>query len=174
VASISIDSRSPRSTPERRRGVEQRLRDDGQGEAHHLVGHVELLSVVPPLARAQRLLHHHLAVALDALAVKGRLGEAALALVQLPFAGEQALPEDDFRALEGEAFHEGGVAGDEDVAHEVGTVEEEDRLRADVEAHCVAVIARQADEKFERTVLQRAEVAAGNPVARPGRAFVAS
>src|SRR6185503_14641126 len=105
----------------------------------------------------------HFAVMLDALAVERRLGESPLALVQIAFAGQQTFAEDDLRALQREALHEGGVPGDEDVPDLVGMSEEEDRLPAEAELRRVAEITAETGEELQRTVLQRAQVSAGEP-----------
>ena len=86
--------------------VEERLRHDREREPHHLVVHVELLSVTPLLARAHRELDHHLAVAADAVAMKRRLRQPPLPEVKLSFAREQAFAEDHLGALDDEALHE--------------------------------------------------------------------
>jgi hypothetical protein len=130
---------------------------------------VELLAVLPALAREQALLHHHLAVVLDALAMKRGLRQAALPFVQLAFAREQAFAEDDFRALQGQAFDEGRLPGHEHLAHEVGMIEEEEAPRADLERRSVAVRPGELREERQRAILHRAQIGAGKPVARAGR-----
>lgn len=61
------------------------------------------------------------------------LHEAPLLRVMLAFAGEQAFAEQNFGALEGAAFGEVPLIGDQNVADEVGVVEQIRVLRAETE-----------------------------------------
>src|SRR4029079_5344733 len=83
--------------------------------------------------------------------------------------GEQAFAEDDFRALQAQAFHEGGVARGEDVADEIGMIEEVEIESAETQGRRVAVFASEAGQKLERAVLQRADGGGGEPGAWAGR-----
>ena len=57
--------------------------------------------------------------------MKGGLHQAALAQMELAFAGEQSFAQQDLGALQHAALDEVALAGDQDVLDEFGVVEEE-------------------------------------------------
>ena len=125
--------------------VEQRLADDRQRQAVHLARDVERRAVAPARrACAIGVADHQVAVAGDAIAVEGRLHQAALAQVHRAFAGQQPLAEQPLAALEAAALGEVAVVGDEDVANQPRLVDEEQLLAGHPVGADVAVGARQA------------------------------
>src|SRR5262249_45625688 len=97
---------------------------------------------VPPAGEATSgVVGHHLAVGRDALPVKGRLDEPALAKPELAFGEEQAVA----RQLPQEQTHPGtldevAVLRDEHVFDGIRMVDEESTARADANRHEVAVV----------------------------------
>lgn len=110
--------------------IEQRLADDREREPHHLLAYVEHLARPPPLVSRRRMRGHRRAIRGCALAVERRLSEATLSEVELAFAREEPVAEQHLRALEASPFVKVAVVGDEDLAYEVGVVEQVERLRA--------------------------------------------
>ena len=75
-------------------GVEERLGDDRQGQAHHVVVDVARLAVAPGVAEPRGVLDHDRAVALDRLALEARLRELPLPPPEVALAGQQPLADD--------------------------------------------------------------------------------
>ena len=101
--------------------------------------------------------------------MEGGLDEAALAGMERGFAGEQAVAEEDFGALEDAAFGEAVLLSDEDVADEVGVVEEEDGLVTEAEGGDIAELAGEVEQEAGRVATEGSEVAEQGDVLRTGR-----
>ena len=93
---------------------------------------------------------HRRAVGGDAIAVKRRLHQPALAQVGRAFAGQQSFAEDPLGALQAAALHEALVVRDEDVLDVLRVVDEEHLLAAHPVRDDVAVGAREIGEERER------------------------
>src|SRR6201989_1889233 len=89
--------------------------------------------------------------------------------MELALARKQALAEQTLRALERAPLVKAFVVRNEHVAHVVGVVQEEDALRPRLEAHNVAVLAREPREKIERVAPEVEDAAAGPHYSRPRR-----
>ena len=83
--------------------AEERTADDRERDAHHLLGHVDGLAVVPAVPQPCRFADHDVAVGGHAAPVEGRLDHAAVAQVEVTLRGQQPLAEHDLRALEARA-----------------------------------------------------------------------
>ena len=105
-------------------GVEQGSAHNREGQAGHLVMHVDGLAVSPPLSRSFGLLHHDLTVGLDPMVMEDRLDQPPLAPVNVSLAGEEVLPNDALGRLHGRPLHEGLMARNEHVTDVVGMVEQ--------------------------------------------------
>jgi hypothetical protein len=79
--------------------------------------------------------------------MKGRLHHAPLTQVEISFAREEALAEEDLRALEDVPFHEGALVRDEHIAHMVGVREQVDAKVAEPGARDVALRAMQTEKE---------------------------
>ena len=149
-------------------GVEERLADDGEGVRRHLPRDVERRAVVPMLGATRGIRRHGVGVGGDARPMEGRLGEPALAQVQLVLAREQSLAEQHLRALEATTLVEEATVRDEHVADAVGMTDEHHRLAGDAKAGDVAVGAREIGEERERTPHHGERELAGIALARTG------
>ena len=101
-------------------GVEEAPGDDQHGEVHHLIVQVKGLPVGPGGKGAVGVIGHDAGVGFDALAVKGGLDQAALALVELVLARQQPLAHNGLERLQAEALVVGAVVIDQDVLDVVG------------------------------------------------------
>ena len=103
--------------------VEQAFADDAEGELEHVGVEVAGGAGLPGGGHAGGGVRDDDAVAGDAVAMEGGLGEAALAHVEGFLAGEEAVAEDGAGTLHDEVAMVVGAVGDEEVADEVGVVE---------------------------------------------------
>src|SRR5665213_239834 len=74
-------------------GVEQRLRNNAEGEAHHRFMNVQRLPVAPRCEHPLGISHHDLRVGGNTRLMKSRLDEFALAAPEIAFAQQQAVAE---------------------------------------------------------------------------------
>ena len=87
-------------------GVEQRLGDDRQGQAHQVVVRVADVAVVPGFEHLLGVLDHDGRVVLDLLALKRRLGQLSLPPPERPLAGQEALADQRNEPLRHLVLHE--------------------------------------------------------------------
>ena len=107
-------------------------------QAHHLLPDVDHFAFPPTLPGARAEPDHHLGVRVDALPMKRRLREPALAAVKLAFACKQRFPEKLLGYLEAPALYEVAAVRHKHVANVVWMIEQIDVLRAKLEMHDVA------------------------------------
>ena len=104
---------------------------------------------LPGAGHLERVVADDGAIGGDAIAMEGRLGEAALAKVQRLLAGEQAVAEDKAGALHDDAAVLMRRIADEHLLHQRGMVELEDVAAGGAEMNEVAVergvLAEEAD-----------------------------
>lgn len=103
--------------------VEETFADDAEGELEHVGVEVAGGAGLPGAGEAGGGVGDDDAVAGDAVAVEGGLGESALAHVEGLLAGEEAVAEDGAGALHDEVAMVVGAVGGEEVADEVGVIE---------------------------------------------------
>ena len=87
------------------------------------------MSMFCPLATGahpRRAIHHHRAIGLNALAMKGGRGDAPLTAVDLTIAGDQPLTEQDLHSPLGSLLDEVLRLVDEHLVDECGLVDEDD------------------------------------------------
>ena len=125
--------------------------DDGEGEPVHFHGEIDLRPGALRIGPQARFLGHGLRVAGDASAMEGRLDQAALAGVLLALADEQAVAEEDARALQRPALAEGILPGHQDFVHKRGVAEEDEPLVEQGEARRVAAGGLEVTEEFQRS-----------------------
>jgi hypothetical protein len=77
-------------------GTEERVADDGQSEAHHVLGHVEVLLVAPSMAGAIGAFDHGSRIARKSFTMEGGLSQTSLAEVMFAFGREHSFAEEDF------------------------------------------------------------------------------
>ena len=109
-------------------GIEEGAGGDLKGKAHHLGGDVDWLAGLPFIAHGCRVFDDGGGVCLDALAMEGWRGDAAMALVGFAVGGDEAFAEQDLHALLGALFDEELRLVDEDFADVAGVVEQDDVL----------------------------------------------
>ena len=104
-ACITSASASPTSGASRRDvGVEERLGDDLQRQAHHLLVQVAHLAVAPAVQQPLGVGHHGLGVGGQALAVKSGGDEPALAPPEVALARQQPVAEQEAALPQGGAL----------------------------------------------------------------------
>ena len=140
-------------------GVEQRLGRHPQRQRHHLGVDVQRLTVGQPLAAAQRVRRHRLAVGGDALPVERGLGEAALAGVELAFAGEQPFAQEELGPLDPLALRERVLVGHQHVLDVIGVAQEEHVVAAEAVEADVAVGPRALEKEAQRVAPEVQDVA---------------
>ena len=150
-------------------GIEKRFAGDGQGESSHLLMNINDLPVAPALAQTRGKRHHGLGITGDALAMKHRLHQAALTQVEIALTGEQALAQQQTRALQRASFGKLAGAGDQQVFDVIGMIEQEEALAAAAEINDIAVALRQLSHILERIAAQREKSDAEKIGARPRR-----
>src|SRR5262245_48672223 len=102
--------------------------------------HVDRLPCLPAFPQAQAELHHRFGVYGDALAVEGRLHQAALPQMKLAVACEQTMSQDRTRTFHGAAIGEPARAGQEKVFNIFGVADEVNTLITALEKHDVAIL----------------------------------
>ncbi len=107
-------------------GVEEGAGDDFERERHAGGGDVDLLMGLPGSLLGVGAGYDLVSIGGDALAVKGRGGDAALTLVNGVVGGDEAFAEQDLHAADGALFDEARGLVDEDLADVVGVVDEDD------------------------------------------------
>jgi hypothetical protein len=112
---------------------EQRLPHDGQGQAHHLRGRVDLAHGLQPVGGGVGVGRHGRDVGGEPGAGERRLHEPAAPQVIGSLAGQQAVAEEHARPLQGEALVEAALAGDQDLPRELRAVEQVGPVRAESE-----------------------------------------
>jgi hypothetical protein len=75
-------------------GIEESLYDNLQSQPHHVAMNVPLLIRLPIRNRSLCEVHHHIAVRVDPLTMKSRLGKPTLALPFVVFAGQQSITDE--------------------------------------------------------------------------------
>ena len=140
MASASSSTSSPKI------GGKQRLRDDVEREMHHVDGDVALLAGPPAVAQASCLLDDCACVFRDALAMKRGLRHLPLRAVLSAFAGDHALAEQHFCALDRAFLDEVIVLHHEHFANVVGMIQEDDVIPPDLVVGDVAVFLSQVLE----------------------------
>ena len=120
-------------------GVEEGAGDDLEGELHHLRADVDGLAGVPACAAQRGALGHDIGIGGDALAMEGRRGDAPLAHVEGALAGDEAFAEQDLHAALGALLDHLLRMVDQDFADEVGMVDEDDVLPAQLVVRDAAV-----------------------------------
>ena len=134
-------------------GPEERLAGDAQRERRHLGREVDdgarraPNEVGPAVAPPHGVVAHGGGVCGDTFAVEGGLRDAPLAAVELPFAGEQAVAEEELEAAVGVAAGESLLLGDEHLAGELRVRDEDERAAGGAEADDVAVAGEAAEER---------------------------
>ena len=142
---------------------EQRFSDDGEGEAAHFPGDVELRARRDLVAPARGVADEGLGEALHVLAMEQGLNGAALFQMMLPRSGEQPFTQQRLGALEHDALGELARRLHEDVFNPLGPADQVDLLWAELVAGDVAVGARGVGEECERILAERPERASGQP-----------
>src|SRR5262249_39176497 len=115
----------------------------------------------PSVPHPSGVFDHRRGVPGDALAMKGGLRQPSLAQMKFAFAGQQPFAEQSLRALQPLALHKCSVVRDQRVADVIGVVEQEDRLRAELEINKIAVSLGQIGQKFDRIAADCEEIDAG-------------
>ncbi len=151
-------------------GVEQRLADDRQREAIHLLRHVDRRPVRPRLALPIRVLHHRRRVFRDAIAMKRRLHQPPLPQMHGAFARQQPLAEHALRPLEPAALREVLVVRHQDVLDDARIADDEHVLAAEPDVREIAVCASDVLEELERIAARSIDRATSGarPSAREG------
>ena len=123
---------------------------DGQGDPHHLFGHVASFTRFPAVCYLTRRGRHGCRVRYQSIAVKGRLGEPALAQMEFTFAGQEAFAEQDLGPLKKSAFDEIAAVCYENILDEIRPVEQIHVLLADFEIGDIPVGSRHIQQKVGR------------------------
>ncbi len=159
-------------------GAEQRPGDDGEGEPHHLGGHVHRLrpARLPLQRESARGLRHPLRHLRDALPMERGLGEPALTKPGLAVGGEEAVGDDPAQHRVAEVVL--GVVGRVVLQHPSHRVRMQRHVReprAEAEAGHLAVLLHQPAQRAEHVLAdlgedphQRRALVAGGPL-RSGR-----
>jgi hypothetical protein len=92
---------------------------------------------------------HHGSVLRQALAMQGRLQEAALVLMPRAFAVEQAFPEKLLRHIAAAALLKGAVLPDEHLVEVLGMAEEHRAFRPEPEGHHIPILALETAYKAQ-------------------------
>jgi hypothetical protein len=109
--------------------------------------------------------------ALDALAVKSRLRQAALAAPELPFAGEQTFANEGLHPADERAFPVIAIVVLQDMLDVIGMVQEMDgQKRRRVEADDIPVLTRGPAQHGQRIAARRKEEMEGGRIALAGGA----
>src|SRR5664279_1818428 len=106
--------------------VEKCARHHLQGEPHHLGSDVDFLALGPGCAHGCGAVHHDRPVSLDSLAMKCRSSNAALSLVDLTIAGDQAVAQQDLHASLSTLLDEVLRLIDQDFSNELRLVNKDD------------------------------------------------
>jgi hypothetical protein len=101
--------------------------------------------------------------------MKRRLSQSPLSQMELIFAGKQPISEQTARALETATLVEILLVGDEDIADQIGVVEQIEMLRPDPVVGDVAVILIHGDHHCERVARNLYEKLQRVARRRPGR-----
>ena len=148
-------------------GTEERLCDDGEGELHHLVVHVEMMSIGPPRPGPICVFDHRLSISGDAIPMECRLHEPPLAEMEFPLACEKPLTEEAFGAHERPALGEVLLIGDENVSNEIRVVEEVYPPVRHLEEDDIPVFVSGLDHEWEPTARELDQHVTGKAGAWP-------
>ena len=99
------------------------------------------------MTKPSRIGGHHRGILRDALAMKRRLHEVALALMQGAFAVEQALSEKLFGDVPAATLQKGAVLPDEYLMNVLGMAEEDRAFRTEPEGDNIPVLLLEATQK---------------------------
>ncbi len=111
--------------------------------------HVAGLARLPGAGHLECVVADDGAVGRDAVAMESRLCEAALTQVERLFAGEQAIAEDEARALHDDAAVMMRRIADEHLLHQRGVVELKDVTAGGAEVNEVAIESGVGAEEFD-------------------------
>ncbi len=157
VAGLGIDFRT-----------KKRRRDHGQRQPVHLDREIDFPVRALGIGPIPRLCGHDSRVTGNTSAMKRRLDQPPLARVLLAFADEQAVAEEDARALQRLALAKEILLGDKDLVHQRRIAEEDEALVKNVEARNVAVFLLELAKKFERAAEPPVRAARDRILARLG------
>lgn len=150
-------------------GAEESTDGDFESESHHFFGHVAAIALFPIFDMEEGLIGHGLGVFGDALAVKCRLGQAALPEPEFAFGGEQALSEKALGGVtEARTFFKFLRLADEDLFDQIGIAEQGASLEEQREINDVTVAASHASEEAGRVVEKFGGAADDGPAAGTG------
>src|SRR5579864_2147197 len=110
---------------------------------HHVDGDVALLTGPPAIAQTSRLLDNNAGVFRDALTMKCGLRDLALQAVLSSLAGDHALAQQHFCALDGALLDEVIVLNYKNFANVVRMIQEYDVIPSDLVVRDVAVFLSQ-------------------------------
>ncbi len=120
-------------------GVEERARDDLEGELHHFRADIDGLAGVPACATQGSTFGHDIGISGDALAMKRRSGDAPLAHVEGALAGDEPFAKQDLHAALGALLDHLLRMVDQDFANELRMIDEHDVLPAELVVRDAAV-----------------------------------
>src|SRR5262249_608853 len=129
--------------------------------------HIQGIPVLPRVSQPRGSARHHGRILREALAMKGRLQEMALALMQRAFAVEQALPEELFGDVPAAALQKGAVLPDEDRMQVLRMAEQHRTFRAEPEGDDIPIFLLEATHKAEHIAGERQQMGPGKAGAWP-------
>src|SRR5579864_3616520 len=117
---------------------------------HHIDGDIALLAGPPAIAQTSRLLDNNAGIFRDALTMKCGLCHLTLQAVLNSLAGDHALAQQHFCALDGALLDEVIVLNYKNFANIVGMIQEDDVIPPDLVMGDVAVFLSQVLEQKDR------------------------
>jgi hypothetical protein len=126
--------------------IEERLPCHAQREVHHGRVHVHNLARRPLIARARRVMRDQLGVGGNPVTMKRWLHESPLTKVQITFARQQPVTEEDFCTLERPRLGEVPLVGHEHIPDVIRVGEHDDALWTNSDLRNVTVASHRGEE----------------------------